>query len=74
MATYPHVQQVFSDALRHSHEKMVTEVLGMFGLEERHFTPDERQVLQAFDPTPMAEVLVAAAERKLNERKSNAST
>lgn len=74
MATHSVVHQVFADALQHCHDKMVAEVLGMLGFEERDFTPEGYQLLRAFDPAPLADVLVAASQRKLNKKKPNAST
>lgn len=72
MATYPSIRKCFADVLQHGHNKMISEVLELFNFQSGDFTAEEHKSLQAFDPAPMVDVLLAALERRLNEKRANA--
>ena len=74
MATYPALRRSLADVLRHNHDKMVAETLELFGLPEGDFTAAELKSLQVFDSDPMVDILVAAIERRMNEKRLKSST
>ena len=72
MAKYPAHRRSLADVLRHNHDKMVSETLELYGLREGDFTAAELKSLQAFDPDPKVDVLVAAIERRQHEKRAKA--
>jgi hypothetical protein len=74
MPAYENTRMCLTSVLQHGHDKMVGEVLELFGFQECDLTADEHKLLRAFDPGPKVDALLTAVERRLNQRRSNASS
>ena len=73
MSSHETIRKCFADALRHGHDKMVAETVELFGFQEGDFTAGEHKSLLAFDPDPKVDVLLAAIERRLNQKRAKAA-